>query len=198
MNLGHSSKLQYDECYYPDHLSESVTPGDYRLQQYSTYNNKSCVAPIGVNFGFNGAGVSSVEKFGPAQAQKLVDVESNLSNRGLAQSKCRAGRVNLTDPSNMKNIDLDSCKSSLSPEYSHITLTPKNFRDIGINRFYNLQKNPQEPIFYNFAVNTTLEAKDNYIPIGPRVLEQKSGFPTEDCSKNPYTLTCLSQPERYL
>ena len=53
MNQGHSSKLQYDQCYYPDHLSESVSPGDYRLQQYSTYNTHSCMAPIGVNFGFN-------------------------------------------------------------------------------------------------------------------------------------------------
>jgi hypothetical protein len=198
MNLGHSSKLQYDQCYYPDHLSESVSQGDYRLQQYSTYNPRSCVAPIGVNFGFNGAGVSSVEKFGPAQSQKLVDVESNLSNRGLPQSRCRTGRVNTTDPSKMKNVNLENCNSSLSPEYSHITSTPKNFRDISINRFYNLKKNPQEPIFYDFAINTTLEAKDNYIPIGPRVLEQQSGFPIEDCDKSPYSLKCLSVPERYL
>lgn len=198
MNLGHSSKLQYDECYYPDYLSESVSPGDYRLQEYSTYNPRSCVAPIGVNFGYNGAGVSSVKQFGPAHAQRLVDVDSNLSNRGLPQSRCRAGRVNITDVSKIKNINLDGCKSSLSPEYSHITSTPKNFRDVSINRFYNLKKNPQEPIFYDFAINTTLEAKDNYVPIGPRVLEQQAAFPTEDCKKNPYSLVCLSQPERYL
>jgi hypothetical protein len=98
----------------------------------------------------------------------------------------------------MKNVNLENCNSSLSPEYSHITSTPKNFRDISINRFYNLKKNPQEPIFYDFAINTTLEAKDNYIPIGPRVLEQQSSFPIEDCDKSPYSLKCLSVPERYL
>jgi len=198
MNLGHSSKLQYDQCYYPDHLSESVSQGDYRLQEYSTYNCNSCMAPVGVNFGLRGSGVSSQERFGSAMSQKLVDVESNLSNRGLPQSRCRAGRVNITDPSKNKNIHLDECNKTLSPEYSHITYTPKNLRDVSINRFYNLKKNPQQPIFYDFAINTTLEAKDNYIPIGPRVLEQRTAFPQEDCKKSPYSLVCLSQPERYL
>ena len=198
MNIGHSSKLQYDNCYYPDHLSESVSPGSYRLEEYSTYNSNSCMAPFGVNFGLRGAGVSSEQQFAPAMAQKLVDVDSNLSNRGLQQSRCRTGRVNLTDPSKAKNINLNGCNKTLSPEYSHITSTPKNFRDLSINRFYNLKKNPQEPIFYDFAVNTTLEAKDNYVPIGPRVLEQRTAFPEEDCKKSPYSLVCLSQPERYL
>ena len=198
MNIGHSSKLQYDKSYYPEHLDESVGPGDYRLQQYSTYNQESCFAPFGVRSGLNGAGVSTVEKFGPAMAQRLVDVDSNLSNRHLNQSRCRSGRVNTTDVSTLKNNNLSECNSKLAPEYSHYTSTPKNFRDVQINRFYNLKKNPQEPIFYDFSINTTLEAKDNYTPIGPRVLDQQSVFPVEDCRKQPYTLQCLSIPERQL
>jgi hypothetical protein len=198
MNIGHSSKLPYDKCYYPENLDESVAPGDYRLQQYSTFNCESCFAPFGVRSGFNGAGVSAVENFGPAMSQRLVDVESNLTNRHLGQSRCRSGRVNTTDISKLKNTDLPVCNNKLSPEYSHYTSTPKNFRDVQINRFYNLKKNPQEPIFYDFAINTTLESKDNYTPVGPRVLEQQAVFPKEDCKKQPYTLQCLSIPERYL
>lgn len=197
MNIGHSSKLQYDKCYYPESLSESVSPGDYRLQEYSTYNCNSCVAPIGVQFGFNGAGVGTAQKFSPAMAQKLVDVESNLSNRNLQQSRCRSGRVNLTDVSKLQLNELQNCNGNLSPEYSHFTSSPKGFKDVQINRFYNLKKNPQEPIFYDFAINTTLEAKDNFRPVGPRVLRQ-GGFPEEDCRKQPYTLKCLSIPERQL
>jgi len=198
MNIGHSSKLQYDDCYYPDHLSESANPGDYRLQQYSTYNCDSCFAPFGVISSVNGAGVSTSETYGPAMAQRLVDVESNLSNRHLGQSICRSGRVNTTDISKLKNNDLPSCNKSLTPEYSHYTSTPKNFRDVQINRFYNLKKNPQDPIFYDFGINTKLEAKDNYTPVGPRVFDQRAVLPTEDCKKSPYTLQCLSIPERYL
>jgi hypothetical protein len=198
MNIGHSSKLQYDSCFYPDRVSETVSPGEYRLQEYSTYNQDSCFAPFGVRSSFNGAGVSTVAQMGPAMAQRLVDVDSNLSNRHLPQSRCREGRVNLTDVSKLKNSDRPNCNSKLAPEYSHITSTPKNFRDVQINRFYNLKKNPQDPIFYDFAINTTLEAKDNYVPIGPRVLEQQAVFPVEDCKKSPYTLQCLSIPERYI
>lgn len=180
MNIGHSSKLPYDKCFYPDHLEESVSPGDYRLQEFSTYNCSSCFAPIGIRSGFNGAGVSTSEKFGPAMSQRLVDVESNLSNRHLGQSRCRSGRVNLTDISKLNLNNHSECNHKLSPEYSHYTASPKNFRDIHINRFYNLKKNPQEPIFYNFAINTTLEAKDNYVPVGPKVLEQRAAYPVED------------------
>jgi hypothetical protein len=197
MNIGHSSKLQYDKNYYPEHLDESVAPGDYRLQVYSIYNNKSCFAPIGINSGAGGAGVSSIKQYGPAMSQQLVDIESDLSNRGLPQSRARDGRINLKDLTKQKLYNLNECLTdSLSPEYSHLTSTPKNFRDLQINRFYNLHKNPQEPIFYDFAINTTLEAKDNYVPVGPRVLSQTSAYPTEDVVKT--QPTCVPIPKRYL
>lgn len=189
MNIGNSSRLPYDTCFYPDNLSESVAPGDYRLQQYSTYNCDSCFAPFGVKLDIRGNGVSTSETVGPAMSQRLVDVESNLSNRGIPQSRCRTGRVNLTDPSKQKLNNRDNCNSSLSPEYSHHTSSPKNFRAAQINRFYNLIKNPQEPIFYDFAVNTTLEAKDNFKPQVPRFFDNNK-FPIEECKKKDIQFEC--------
>ncbi len=179
MNIGHSSKLPYDTCFYPERISEIVAPGDYKLQQYSTYNCDSCLVPFGVKADIRGNGVSTSKSIGPAMSQRLVDNESNLSNRGLPQSRCRNGRVNLTDPSKEKLNHRETCNSILSPEYSHYTLSPKNFRAAQINRFYNLKKNPQEPIFYDFAVNTTLEAKDNYKPHAPRFFENIP-YPVEE------------------
>jgi hypothetical protein len=196
MNIGHSSKLQYDKCYYPDHLSESTNVGNYRLQEYSTYNSNSCLSTLGPRSSLGGAGVSTIETMGPAMSQRLVDVESELSNRNLPQSRCRTGRVNNYDV-NKKQNNLGVCNKALVPEYSHLTSTPKNFRDVQINRFYNLSRDPQAPIFYDFAVNTTLEAKDNYTPIGPRVLLQQAVFPKEDCKKSPYSLVCVSNEDKY-
>lgn len=197
MNIGNSSRLPYDTCFYPDNLSDSVAPGDYRLQQYSTYNCDSCLAPFGVKLGIRGNGVSTSETVGSAMSQRLVDVESNLSNRGLPQSRCRTGRVNLTDLSTQKLNHRENCNSSLSPEYSHHTSSPKNFRAIQINRFYNLKKNPQEPIFYDFSVNTTLEAKDNFKPLVPRFFDNKP-YPVEECKNTQYTLECISVPTKNL
>jgi len=197
MNIGNSSRLKYDTCYYQDNLSESVAQGNYRLQESSTYNNNSCLAPFGVKFDIRGNSVSTSEQVGPAMSQRLVDVESNLSNRGLPQSRCRTGRVNLTDPTNDKLNHRENCNSILSPEYSHHTSSPKNFRAAQINRFYNLNKNPQEPIFYNFAINTTLQAKDNFRPQVPRFIDATQ-YPIEECKRNPYTLECIARPTKNL
>jgi hypothetical protein len=38
------------------------------------------------------------------------------------------------------------------------------YRGAPINRFYDLNKDPQANIFYDWAINTSLEAKDNFIP----------------------------------
>jgi len=182
MNIGNSSRLPYDTCFYPDKLSESVAPSDYRLQQFSTYNCDACFSPFGVKSDIRGNGVSTSETVGPAMAQRLVDVESNLSNRGLPQSRCRTGRVNLTDPSKQKLNHRENCNSYLSPEYSHHTSSPKNFRAAQINRFYNLKKNPQEPIFYDFAINTTLESKDNFKQQVSKFFDNKE-YPIEEAKK---------------
>ena len=195
MNIGHSSRLPYDNCFYPDNLSESVAPGDYRLQQYSSYNCDSCLAPFGVKLDVRGNGVSTSVPVGPAMSQRLVDVESNLSNRNLPQSRCRSGRVNLTNPTKEELTHRNNCNSSLSPEYSHHTSSPKNFRDAQINRFYNLKKNPQEPIFYDFAVNTTLEAKDNFRQQVPKFFDNKP-YPVEECKTQPYVLECIARPTK--
>ena len=135
-------------------------------------------------------------------AQRLVDNDSDLSNRGIPQSKAREGRVNFKDITTLKLNDLKACmegvtckNDSLSPEYTHLTSTPKNFKDVQINRFYNLHKNPQEPIFYDFAIDTVNEAKDNYVP--PKILESKTAFPQEDTSQG-QRQKCIPIPLRQL
>lgn len=202
-NIGHSSRLPYDRKFYPDHLDESVGPGDYRLQTYSIYSDNSCVPPVGVNYGFNGAGVSTTCPYNYAMAQRLVDVDTDLSNRTLKQSRSRAGRVNIKDMNQQKYFNLKNCpegvtcnNDSLSPEHTHLTASPKNCRGVGVNRFYNLLTNPQANIFYPWAINTTLEAKDNYQPEAPMVLNVNCVLPQPD-NTIPQP-PCIDIPYRYL
>jgi hypothetical protein len=202
-NIGHSSRLPYDRKFYPDHLDESVGPGDYRLQTYSIYSNNSCVPPVGVNYGFNGAGVSTTCPYSYAMSQRLVDVDSDLSNRNLKQARTRDARVNIKNLSQQKLFNLKNCpegvtcqNDSLSPEYTHISASPKNCRGVGINRFFNLKTNPQANIFYPWAINTTLEAKDNHNPEVPHVVDVHCSLPHEDGNK-PKT-PCINIPYRYL
>jgi hypothetical protein len=50
---------------------------------------------------------------------------------------------------------------------------------MSIDRFYDLPKNPQSVIFYDFAVNTRLEASDNLIQNVPEVKEYDPAMPVE-------------------
>jgi len=44
------------------------------------------------------------------------------------------------------------------------------YKGVAINRFYDLPKDPQANIFFDWAVNTKLEAKDNFVPELPNPL----------------------------
>jgi hypothetical protein len=54
------------------------------------------------------------------------------------------------------------CNDFLDPIASHLTNPPQNYREMAINRFYDLPTHPQANIFWDFAVNTHLESIDNY------------------------------------
>jgi hypothetical protein len=49
---------------------------------------------------------------------------------------------------------------------------------MSINRFYDLNLNPQKNIYYNWAVNSQLEATDNYDNPYPYFLGSDDTLPT--------------------
>lgn len=173
MNIGHSSRLGYDKCAYGDRLEESQLPLQYKINPIQTSNTGACFAPLGPRGGKYG--VSTTIGFSTAPSQDLVDVESILSNRNNLQSKCRHGQVNDVDVSQFKLQHARVCKNNdLDSMASRLTNPSGNYRGMSINRFYDLDRNPQENIFWNFSVNTKLEAKDNYVQKVPVLMEDKA------------------------
>jgi hypothetical protein len=161
MNIGNSSRLAYDNCAYPDRLTESVSPGTYRLQPYYNFNADACVNLNGPrNQGF---GVATPVENSVAMSQKLVDVESVLSNRNVRTSKCKDGKVNKIRPQDIKSLSPAMCGNDVFPRNSRLSHPAYNYKEMPMNRFFNLQRDPQANIFYDFSKNTVLEAKDNYI-----------------------------------
>ena len=161
MNIGNSSRLAYDNCAYPDRLTESVSPGTYRLQSYYNYNADACVNLNGPRN--QGYGVATPVENAPAMSQKLVDVESVLSNRNVRTSKCKDGKVNKIRPQDIKSISPPMCGNDVFPRNSRLSHPAYNYKEMPMNRFFNLHRDPQANIFYDFSKNTVLEAKDNYI-----------------------------------
>ena len=177
VNIGHSSRLSYDKNAYEDKLAESVSPLSYRMNPISIYNVNACNSTFGPRTTAHGSQMGSrISMAVPpnviAPAQQLVDIDSILSNRNVLQSKCKDAKVNDINVTQFRLQHARVCNNFLDPVSSRITNPSINYRSIPINRFYNLRKNPQVNIFYDFAVNSKLEAKDNYRVNIPNMREE--------------------------
>lgn len=164
VNFGNSSRLSYDNDTYKDKLTESVAPANYKLNNEAIYNRQQCLSTLGPRTSYMGNSVSTTVGFPPAVAltPELVDISSILSNRNMKLSNSKNGKVNDIDVTKYKLEHLDNCNNFLDTSPSRLTNPTQNYRDMAINRFYNLERNPQEAIFWNFSINTKLEAIDNF------------------------------------
>lgn len=163
MNNGYSSKLIYDDRAYLDRTKERTDPLLYRLDPNYVFNNEQCFTPFGPRTGRMGVESSTAIGHPVATAQYLTDIESILSNRNVPQSKTKNGEINPIDVNRIGLKHLRTCNTDfLDPMTSHLMFPPYALKETPINRFHDLPTNPQEPIFYDFRVNTKLESKDNH------------------------------------
>jgi hypothetical protein len=174
-NFGRSTKLQYDPCFINDDIEQSTQPLLSILDPNRVKNNEQCLSTLGPRSGHNGYGDNiPIENPGLTPAQELVDIDSIMSNRNVKQSRCKNGNVNPIDVFKFKTYNSKECNSFLNP-LETINSTPKqNYREMSINRFYDLNINPQVNIYYDGAVNTQLEAKDNFANPYPYFLSGNS------------------------
>jgi hypothetical protein len=174
-NFGFSTRLDYDESTYGDRLDESTSPLNYRINSNQIYNNDSCLTILGPRGRF-GVSTPAPNQVALSQAPEVVNIESILTNRNVYKSKNRRNEINPIDVTQIKNNNYSGCGNKLNPNSSRLTYPTANFRELSINRFYDLNKNPQENLFWSIATDSKLEAKDNYIEriphfwsnVGPR------------------------------
>ena len=171
MNIGYSSRLVYDQDYYPDRLRESTDTFNYQVNPDKIYSPDRCLSVLGPRSTYQGHGDSTVREVGIAASQDLTDFESILSNRNVKASRTRRGNVNMVDLSKFPLHDAKICGNMLNPENTALSYPKSNYRDMGINRFYNPVHDPQDPraIFWDFSINSRLEAKDNFVPDIPQL-----------------------------
>jgi len=191
MNIGYSSRSIYDKCYYPDYMDESTKPLKHQLSVDQIYNCNNCLSSLGPRGRY---GVSTpLHKTHYNESQYLTDIDSIMSNRNVKLSKCKRSKTNPIDVLKIKTYDKKYCGNYLDPESSLLSYPKDSYRGMGINRFYNTIHNAQDTIFWDFAVNTQLEAKDNYVPEVPIPWSDKKLLPHEN--KTEYescTMSCSS------
>lgn len=183
MNIGQFTRLPYDNCAYPDRLTESTGPISYIMSTDRIYNCDRCLTTLGPRSGYMGHGVSTTNNTNIAEAQGMVDLESVLSNRNVKESKCKKGKVNPINPitsSRFKTHNSSLCDNKLNIESTRLHYSGTN-RDVSMNRFYNTIHHAQDNIFWDFSINSSLEEKDNHVPSIANPWTNMVG-PTEDLS----------------
>lgn len=182
-NIGHSDRLPYDQCAYDYYTEKSVGPGIYRMNPINIHHPTNCTSTLMHTRGQT-HGVSTVVGNVVAPKQANVDVESILSNRSVLQSKCKDGNFNDIDVTKVKLQHVPQCNSNLDPVATRLTDPASGFREIAINRFYDIPSNPQNHIFYDFGINTSQEAKDNYWAPVDKPFDQSAAFPKPQKGNN--------------
>ena len=172
LNSGYFSKTKYDTCAYKDAISESTMPFTYTMDTNRIYNCNGCLTGDSPRSGYLGAGTSTVSSNRVAAAQQNIDVDSVMSNRNMHVSKCKKAQVNTIKLEDFKTVDYPSCPKSLNTQHSRLTDSTMFYRGAAINRFYELNRDPQANIFYDWSINTSLQAKDTYVPSMPTLLNQ--------------------------
>jgi hypothetical protein len=162
--VGHFSNPKYDTCAYPEDLYESTAPYAYVMNTDRIYNCNGCLTTFGPRGGYLGAGVSSASGNVIAAAQQNIDIDSIMSNRNVPISRCKRAQVNPVDVNRIKTVNMPVCNDYLDGQHTRLSDPAMFYRGAPINRFFDLNKDPQANIFYDWAVNTSLEAKDNFIP----------------------------------
>lgn len=161
---GHFSKPKYDTCAYPEDLYESTAPYAYVMDPDRIHNCNGALTVFGPRSSYYGAGVSTPSGDVIAAAQQNVAIDTIMKNINVPISKCRGGKVNPIDVTKIKTRDIPVANDYLDSQHSRMMDPPMFYRGAAINRFETLNKDPQANIFYDWSVNTVLEAKDNFVP----------------------------------
>lgn len=194
INFGHSDRLGYDDRAYKDRIIESTSPMVYKLEPMQYTNDQSCVSFFGPRPSYKGVGVSTVCDCRSLPHPDLTDVESILSNRNVKTSKAKRGKLNNVNVTKYKLHNINECNDFLHVEPSKLNLPPSTFREMSINRFHDLPRNPQANIYWDSAINTTLQSKDNfkvkipiiksYDPALPKEINSSKEYNVQNCLKN--------------
>lgn len=189
LNAGYFTNPKYDKCAYPEDLYDSTAPYSYIMNTDRIHNCNTCITTFGPRQSY-GAGVDSLKADVIAAAQQNIDVDSVMTNRNVPLSKCKRGKVNPVNITKIKTQKLPVCNDYLDSQHSRMTDSPMWYRGTPINRFYDLNKDPQANIFYDWAINTSLEARDNFIPELPHPLTDVNMVPDgrRDDSWDPQTI----------
>lgn len=180
-----SNRLIYDDCAFSDFLRQNNDQFNHRLWSGYHFNCSRCRPKYspGGDYGDSMVNNSEVIKYKPELDDEWnIDVESDLRNLKIKNSKAFDGGVNLL---NMNKLTYDAKKSCnilfdpLTHVYTRLTYPAFDVKVWYVNRFDYLYKDPQDPstIYWDRGLDTKQYAKDTYRVDGPIPWDMKAGAP---------------------
>jgi|GEM_PF-5525115 len=168
------TRQRYDREAYQEEIGRSTDPMLYRLDSNYAVNCKKCFGPYGPGFTM---GSTVATDNGAA-----IDLDSIL--RGVSKIHSKSNIQQIPDSINPYKPDtriLPDCNEALESEYTRFTYPAYDIRGLTVRdlRFDYPLFDPQCQIFEDFAVNTKLQAKDNFRAIWQIPVDQRDLFPTE-------------------
>ena len=169
-----STRKKYDNCSTDLFYKQSTNPLLYRLSPDYANNCQKCYADYGPTG--QDMNVSVITN------QNLIDVDSLLTNRSKVASDCKDGLVTDININQYSKYHLPRCDRFINRNDSRLTHPLHNYRGMTINWFFEPRvsnRDEQCNLFWDFAENTRLTAKDNYRPDIPLPIDQGPSFPVE-------------------
>lgn len=193
-NYGYSSNSAYDPSVIKDDIEQSTAPLMSILDPNRIKNCNQCLSLNGPRAGHNGWGNSiPIQNPSLTPAQDLIDIDSIMSNRNVKNDRSKKGHVNTVDVFKFKTYDAKLCDRGLDPLNSVLTYPKQLYREMSINRFHDLNINPQVNLYWDWTVNTQLEAKDNYDYPYPYFINMDESLPKSiDGNTRPCKTKCES------
>ena len=185
INFGQCTRIGCDREVMRNEMKDSINPMLERFDLLRYFNCNGCHSTMGPRSasGASSYGVSNLDKIDQMYpSQKMVDLESNLTNRTLRRHGSRRGLVNTTDIHSYELHHKPDCNRFLDPLSTRLTDPVQNYRGVTINRFYDPHRPPQLNIFTDFGINTQLEARDNYKEEMPESIDPYLSWP-KPCKK---------------
>src|SRR5271170_4662723 len=165
---GFFANTKDDDCFIVSRVNQSVGPYNFQMFPGQWKNCEPC---------FPLYGATPDGRWYQSNDPDLVDKETILKNQSYPYVGCGRDKVRLLN-SNEKNKDLKGfCNKWITPQESLMTHPKSYYRELQIDRFYDLQRPQESFVSWDYQINSKQQAKDAFVQKFPVPLSFNPSIP---------------------
>jgi hypothetical protein len=164
---GKFTRLKYDDCFFNSRVSQSVGGLYYNLYKGQMKNCGKCLPFIGTQI--------HGDRFDSKQPNQ-VDIETAMW-RASYPFGCGRDKIHYL---NIRQPLLDvypTCSKFIDDMPTLLTHPKEHYRELEVDRFYDLHRDPAAFIHWDYPMNTQQQAKDNFKVRYPVPIDENPSFP---------------------